>query len=55
MLTQLEIPSSVVSRIDATRALDGMQNTTWSAGDEEWSATWNYHPDSGMTLIVEQR
>ena len=54
VLLYLEIPESVVARIDGTRALDGMQSATWEGAGEEWTATWNYHPSSGMNLIIEQ-
>lgn len=41
-------PDSVASKMGQTRALDGMQNATW--GDYE--ATWTFHPDNGMNVIL---
>ncbi len=48
MISALDIPDAVESRILATRALDGVQDATY----DEVSLSWSYHPDSGMTLIV---
>ncbi len=48
VLTALETPDRVISRIDQTRAIDGTLDASW--GDYE--AFWNYHPDSGMTLTL---
>ena len=50
VLVALDTPDSVVNRMSNTRALDGMQEATW--GDFE--ATWTYHPDDGLDLIIEQ-
>lgn len=49
VLAELEVPESVLSRIDRTRALDGTQDASW--GDLD--ASWTYHPDSGLSLIIE--
>ncbi|MET4143822.1 hypothetical protein [Arthrobacter sp. UYCo732] len=43
-------PDSVVSQIDATRALDGMQKASW----DKISATWTYHPKQGLKLILAE-
>lgn len=51
VLDALEIPESVKSRMASTRSLDGMQDATWPG----YAASWNYHPDNGMNLIVETR
>lgn len=48
MISALDIPDAIESRILATRALDGVQDATY----DEVSLSWSYHPDSGMTLIV---
>lgn len=50
VLGNLGISDSLVARIQATRALDGAQSGEWDG----FTATWSYHPDSGMTIIVEQ-
>jgi hypothetical protein len=49
LLAAVEAPSSVISRIDSTRALDGTQEAEWD-GLRAW---WTYHPDNGLDLIIE--
>ena len=41
VLDVLDMPASVESHINSTRALDGMQTDTWG----KVSARWTYHPD----------
>lgn len=48
VLGALEVPDYILTQIDSTRALDGTQSATWNG----LSATWNYHPDSGMTMAI---
>jgi hypothetical protein len=48
VLDELEAPQAVISQMESTRALDGMQSTTWST----YTATWTYHPDDGLDLII---
>ncbi|GGG58072.1 hypothetical protein GCM10011374_21080 [Kocuria dechangensis] len=50
VLQGLEASDSVISRMDNTRALDGRQTGTW--GDFE--ASWGYHPDDGLNLVIEE-
>lgn len=45
----LEGPSSIYERVLTTRAIDGTQTATWG----NWSASWNYHPDTGVNFIVQ--
>jgi len=40
--------SQVISRMSATRALDGMQDGQW----EGISASWTYHPDDGLNITL---
>lgn len=49
VLDGLDMPESVKSRMTSTRSLDGMQEATWPG----YAATWNYHPDDGLHIIVE--
>ncbi|WP_104195729.1 hypothetical protein [Cryobacterium sp. M15] len=49
VLDQLEVPDSVNTRIGSTRALDGRQTAMW----DEFDASWGYHPDSGLDIVVE--
>lgn len=39
---------AVISRMSATRALDGMQDGQW----EGISASWTYHPDDGLNITL---
>lgn len=50
ILTELNTPTSVTAQMDNTRALDGMQTAEWG----DFSASWTYHPDSGMNLIITE-
>jgi hypothetical protein len=50
ILDALDTPDAVVSQMDRTRALDGIQEATW----EDITASWSYHPDSGINLILQQ-
>ncbi|MCQ1948936.1 hypothetical protein NNX28_03205 [Arthrobacter sp. zg-Y859] len=49
VLSAIDMPDSVGSRLGNTRALDGTQTAQWG----EFSTFWNYHPDDGMNVIVE--
>lgn len=49
VLRELGVPDSVVTRMDSTRALDGRQSAHW----KDLDASWTYHPDNGMNLLVE--
>ncbi|GAB3262793.1 hypothetical protein [Arthrobacter pigmenti] len=49
VLMELETTDSVVSQIDSTRALDGRMTGDWG----EFSASWGYHPDSGLDIVIE--
>lgn len=48
VLDALDVPDSVLSRIDATRALDGRQEGAWN----DLSASWGYHPDNGLDIVI---
>jgi hypothetical protein len=48
LVRELNVPSAVVAHMDSTRALDGRQEDTWPG----FTASWSYHPDAGMDLIV---
>lgn len=50
LLYELEVPSSVVTQMENTRALDGMVDATWG----DLSATWTYHPDDGLDIIITE-
>lgn len=48
VLGRINTPDSVISQMNSTRALDGMQSASW----DSITATWNYHPNSGIRLIL---
>lgn len=50
VLAELDTPSYVISQMEGTRALDGMQSATW----ETYTAQWTYHPDQGLDLTIHQ-
>lgn len=49
VLAAIDVPDSVVAKIEATTAMMGSQNDTWDA----YELTWTYHPDQGLQIIVE--
>jgi hypothetical protein len=49
-LGKLGTPTSVTAQMDSTRALDGMQSADWG----DFSASWTYHPDAGIDLIITE-
>jgi len=50
VLTELGTPTHVISHMDSTRALDGMQSASW----EIYTARWTYHPDQGLDITIHQ-
>jgi hypothetical protein len=50
LLDELGFPASTMSRIGNTRALDG----TLEAKGEKAIATWTYHPDNGLNIVIER-
>ncbi len=48
VLMAVNTPDAVISRMDSTRALDGTQTATW----DNITATWTYHPDNGLDVIL---
>ncbi|AYY14965.1 hypothetical protein EF847_22000 [Actinobacteria bacterium YIM 96077] len=51
VLDELAVPESTVSRMTSTRALDGTLDASW----DDVAASWSYHPDNGLTIILEGR
>jgi hypothetical protein len=49
-LEYVKAPASVRSQIEHTRAVDGRQTGTWPG----FEASWVFHPDTGLDLIVRQ-
>lgn len=50
VLLALDTPTSVTTQMDSTRALDGRQSASW----DTYTATWSYHPDTGVDVIITE-
>lgn len=50
MLNELGVPEVTQQKMERTRALDGTQSDTWDG----LQASWSYHPDSGINLLIEK-
>lgn len=50
LLDQLGAPSSTWDQVSSTTALMGRQKDSW----EGYEATWSYHPDNGLYLLIEE-
>ena len=48
LLDYLDTPDSVTTQMNSTRALDGMRDASWAG----LNATWTYHPDDGLDIII---
>jgi hypothetical protein len=48
VLVALDTPDAVTNHMSNTRPLDGTQSDTW----DDFSATWTYHPDNGLDVIL---
>ena len=51
VMVALSAPQSLLADIDATRALDGRQESSW----DSFTASWRYHPDSGLQMIITEQ
>lgn len=50
VMALLGVPDAVLTRMDSTRAMDGVQHADWDG----YTATWSYHPDTGLDVIIEE-
>jgi hypothetical protein len=50
VLDALKVPAYVREEMAKTRALDGRQSQAWA----EFEASWSYHPDNGLDIIIRQ-
>jgi hypothetical protein len=48
VLLQLHTPDAVISHMSSTSALNGRQEDSW----EGFTASWTYHPDNGLDVII---
>lgn len=51
VLGNLHVSDAVIAKMDGTRALDGMQTGSW----DDIDASWTYHPDDGLDVILTQK
>jgi hypothetical protein len=51
VLEKVGAPVAVVEQVKTTRAIDGMQRAEW----EGCEASWTYHPDNGLHLILAEK
>jgi hypothetical protein len=49
ILQALNISTAIEERIGNTRALDGTLSGEWGT----FKATWTYHPDNGLDIVIE--
>jgi hypothetical protein len=50
LLLALNAPGYVLSTMEKTRALDGRQSEKWAT----FTASWIYHPDDGLDVIIRE-
>ena len=48
VLERLDTPSAVRERMMETRAIDGTREESWGS----YRATWTYHPDQGLHVVI---
>jgi hypothetical protein len=48
VLSELHVSSAVTAQMDGTTAMQGRQTGHWSG----YTATWTYHPDNGLDIII---
>lgn len=49
ILEELDVPDSVMAKVQDTTAMMGRQSDSWG----DYTASWTYHPDHGLELVVE--
>lgn len=47
----MKMPAFVESKVESTRAIDGLQTAQWG----RVSAFWNYHPDNGLNITFNSK
>ncbi len=51
VLYAIPVPSYVISRMDQTRALDGVQREEF----DTFNISWSYHPDNGLDIVIHEK
>ncbi|MHA3946244.1 PASTA domain-containing protein [Cellulomonas bogoriensis] len=49
VLDELDVPQAVLTKMGATRSLDGRQEDDWNG----INASWSYHPRTGLDVVLE--
>ncbi|HTL40542.1 MAG TPA: hypothetical protein VL294_03635 [Pseudolysinimonas sp.] len=49
VLNAIDTPDAVINHMANTRSLDGTQSDSWG----DFAATWTYHPDNGLDIIIK--
>jgi len=49
VITKLAVPDSVLDKMNGTTAMDGRVTDSWNG----IAASWKYHPDNGLDVILE--
>ncbi len=55
LLFWLDVPETVVSRMENTSAMAGQLEAHWTSSGASLRAYWTYHPYNGLDVIVEQQ
>ena len=50
-LNYMDVPSFVVSTMEKTRALDGIQREEYG----NFKISWSYHPDNGLDVVITEK
>ena len=50
VLQELDAPESLMQRMNTTRAIDGTREETWGS----YRATWTYHPNQGLHVVISR-
>ena len=48
VLNELDVPDSVVAKMDGTNSLQGVVSDSWDGIEAEWT----YHPDDGFDVVL---
>lgn len=46
-----DVSDAALGKMQGTRALDGRQTARWTG----FEASWTYHPDDGINLVLEEK
>jgi hypothetical protein len=51
VLTEVKVPSYIISNMETTNSLMGRQSDTFDGIDVSWS----YHPDNGLDIVLNKK